>query len=259
MNTMPHEEQDFQDFLSGRDDLSKQLKSLPQPSPSAALDAAIFASISNELAKELEKKSAAAKKTKPALAQLINFLQDHLRSLWYLPVGAAALLLIGLNLREPSQPVEIAMQTAPPVAATAAIPPEFEVDSVLSETTVVAAPKAKAAKARIPRNHIASNETAASKEILVQAAVVAPTLQRVEVSGSRISSLPVTSSSAMNSIAPAPEAKVFAEEKTNTVAELSSTKADKPEELAQLRAITAVEDRQTDTAKVAAPTSVSEG
>ncbi|MDP3785582.1 MAG: hypothetical protein Q8Q55_00635, partial [Undibacterium sp.] len=100
MNTLPREEQDLQEFLAGRDDLSKQLKSLPQPSPSPELDAAIFARISGELAKE----SQAVKQRTPALRHLIDFIQGHLRSFWFLPVGATALVLIGLNLRVPNVP-----------------------------------------------------------------------------------------------------------------------------------------------------------
>lgn len=216
MNTLPREEQDLQDFLAGRDDLSKQFKSLPQPSPSPELDAAIFARISGELAKE----SQAVKQSTPMLMQLIGFIQGHLRSFWYLPVGASALLLIGLNLREPSPTTEVAVKSVPavPRISTKADPESVPVD--------------KLAIARHKRPTLTE-----PKQVLAQAVTpqIAPAPAQIEITGSRIVQTLSASSATQSFAKTSPDANSQAEEKANAVAELASAQAQKAEDISQQR------------------------
>lgn len=116
---------EFEAFLHGRDDLSRHLRSLPQPEPSAELDAAILASVEADLARTGPSRVAA---NDPAMPGAPKHRPGFLTR-WRAPVGMAASVLLTclVVLRWQSQPdnpssmmVAQAPQEAPRAPAAAA-------------------------------------------------------------------------------------------------------------------------------------------
>ncbi|MBY0574909.1 MAG: hypothetical protein K2P84_14615 [Undibacterium sp.] len=115
-----HQEQHFEDFLQGKDELSRQLKSLTQPSPSAALDQLIQAKIAAQLQLEqleVEQKTVQKADLKaPPIAPGFS-IWSKLKDWWYLPVAVTAVLAISLthNVQQgsenlsPAQPQQVAI------------------------------------------------------------------------------------------------------------------------------------------------------
>lgn len=123
----------FELFLQRQDELSRQLQSLPQPAPSAELDAAILAKVEAELARSAATDAAANDPALPgaAASPLPGFL-----SRWRTPLSmAASVMLVTLVLlrwqTQADNPVPLVVAQAPeqtpqqalPQAATTAAPP----------------------------------------------------------------------------------------------------------------------------------------
>lgn len=123
----------FELFLQRQDELSRQLQSLPQPAPSAELDAAILARVEAELARTAATDAAANDPALPgaAASPLPGFL-----SRWRTPLSmAASVMLVTLVLlrwqTQADNPVPLVVAQAPeqtpqqalPQAATTAAPP----------------------------------------------------------------------------------------------------------------------------------------
>ena len=109
----------FEAFLRGEDELSQQIKGLPQPQPGAALDAAILASIESSLASEAQQLAAANDSVGPAGA---NAKQPRFNVWWNVPLGLAAGVLLTvlaqMYLQTGQSPVPVAQAPRPAPAAT---------------------------------------------------------------------------------------------------------------------------------------------
>lgn len=107
---------EFEAFLDGRDDLSRQLRSLPQPEPSAELDAAILARVEAELA--------GATANDPALPGGAGRAWPGFLNRWRAPLAMAAGVLFAFLLllrwqAQPEQPAPLVVAQTPPPADVA--------------------------------------------------------------------------------------------------------------------------------------------
>ncbi|AMO95889.1 hypothetical protein CFter6_3243 [Collimonas fungivorans] len=118
---------EFEAFLQGHGELARQLQGLPQPAPSAALDAAILAQAETMLKTETPLQQAAndALSGKPGKAAKPRFLMR-----WSTQLGMAACMVLAVlvTLRWQTEPATQSYDTAPqaepapPPAAPAAAP-----------------------------------------------------------------------------------------------------------------------------------------
>ncbi|MDO8306107.1 hypothetical protein, partial [Herminiimonas sp.] len=132
----------FELFLQRQDELSRQLQSLPQPAPSAELDAAILAKVEAELARTVATDAAANDPALPgaAASPLPGFL-----SRWRTPLSmAASVMLVTLVLlrwqTQPDNPVPLVVAQAPEQTA------EQSAEQILPQagtTATTAAPPAQ--------------------------------------------------------------------------------------------------------------------
>ncbi len=91
---MSAEDAEFDAFLQGEGDLARRLQAMPQPSPSASLDAAILGKISQSMAPTV--RAAANDPGETPTPQLARGL--GLR--WRVPAGIAATVLVGLFAKQ---------------------------------------------------------------------------------------------------------------------------------------------------------------
>lgn len=139
----------FDAFLKGEDELSRLLQSLPQPSPSAELDAVIMKRV--KFAAAQQGRQAA---NDPGTAGAMPSLAPGLGRRWRIPAGIAATVLVGVfahqafdaSNREMALPQAetVAMISLPrpaePPAAMAPPPPPPEIAVVQSQASSMPAP-----------------------------------------------------------------------------------------------------------------------
>ncbi len=114
-----HDDAEFERFLAGEDDLSLQLKKLPQGEPAPALDAAVLAAVEAAMAAEkvqaLEPQSAANDPVGPQ--PLSPQKKRSMAWYWHWPVGFAAGILLTLAYRNgfqsPEAPKAVALADGP--------------------------------------------------------------------------------------------------------------------------------------------------
>ena len=108
-------DEEFEAFLQGRDALSRHLQSLPQPAPSAELDAAILARAEAELARDAA--------NDPAMPGVTDHARPGFLKRWRTPLAMAASVLFAflllLRWQTPSEdPAPLVVAQAPQPAAT---------------------------------------------------------------------------------------------------------------------------------------------
>ena len=120
---------EFDAFLRGEGNLARDLQGLAQPTPSAALDAAILAQARAAMAQD-SRRVAANDSGEATFAPAPR----HARSLgwrWQIPAGIAATVLVGVFANQTFQSAgglgEVAAPAAPMAESAAALPPEAEV------------------------------------------------------------------------------------------------------------------------------------
>ena len=131
------EDEEFAEFLQGKGELVRHLRALPQPRPSALLDAAILAEVEAGLARGAAclpesghhvANDAAYDASRPATAAPPGFMAR-----WRMPMATAASMILAASLllerqaSTPRAPLDTLPETAdamsrPPVAATAMAP-----------------------------------------------------------------------------------------------------------------------------------------
>ncbi|MDB5907192.1 MAG: hypothetical protein JWP34_1306 [Massilia sp.] len=92
MNSEDMNDPELDAFLKGEDELSRRLKALPQPAPSAEFDAAILARSQAQMARE--QRPAAANDASDGVASKAPMARLGLR--WRVPAGIAATVLAGV-------------------------------------------------------------------------------------------------------------------------------------------------------------------
>lgn len=122
---------EFDAFLHRRDVLSWHLQSLPQPEPSAELDAAILARAEAELARSAANDPAMPGTTGRALPAFLKR--------WYTPLAVAASVLFAFLLlmrwqAQPENPAPLVVAQAPQSAAPAADAPPEPPSAAISPT-----------------------------------------------------------------------------------------------------------------------------
>ncbi|WMW81582.1 hypothetical protein RF679_04685 [Undibacterium cyanobacteriorum] len=127
MTKLTHDDQQIDPLIASSDPLSAALKDLPQPAPSADLDAAILAKIEAELEQEAIAKAqhsiskgvgetAVAVTTKPERKEsLIQAWAMKFKQYWFFPVGAMAVLLASVGLQQVPSPMGTPSDAHPPV------------------------------------------------------------------------------------------------------------------------------------------------
>ncbi|MEO7496869.1 MAG: hypothetical protein ABIT83_24235 [Massilia sp.] len=117
MNSDDMNDAQFDAFLNGEDELSRQLQSLPQQAPSAALDAAILGHATLAMARQAANDPAPADAAPP---------MRRLSARWTVPAGIAATVLVGVLAKQSWQSADQheAMEYRAPAAAVALeVPP----------------------------------------------------------------------------------------------------------------------------------------
>jgi len=147
-----HGDAELARFLRGEDELSSALKALPQPAPSAELDALILGQIEAALNAEkvqVEAHEAANDAVDPALANTAPK-KRFLHSWWQVPLGLAAGILLTITFRSYHQsgetPEAVALATQPKNEVSAP-PPAFVLTAPPQDR---AAPPAKSAAEPVP-------------------------------------------------------------------------------------------------------------
>lgn len=145
------DEDEFAAFLQGQGEMARRLRDLPQPEPSAALDAAILARIEADLARGAARlpdvvRHAANDASMPGAAAGIR---PGFMSRWRMPLAMAASMVLALLLllRQPSQqnPVQVIVAQAPSAAL-----PETQTTPPTPPSTPAAKPAAPTIAAKPP-------------------------------------------------------------------------------------------------------------
>lgn len=159
MNNDDIDDDQFDDFLNGKDALSRRLQALAQPSPDAALDAAILARAEQALAAQPRPAAANDAANDPAIPHQIKPLSWR----WRIPAAIAATVLVGVVARQSfdssrdlqfkqermPETVEALIIETPTVAEQKAPPAEISVDAMRAPASVAAPPPPPAAAAPV--------------------------------------------------------------------------------------------------------------
>lgn len=158
MNNDDIDDDQFDDFLNGKDALSRRLQALAQPSPDAALDAAILARAEQAMAAQPRPAAAndAARDAAddPAIPHQIKPLSWR----WRIPAAIAATVLVGVVARQSfdssrdlqfkqermPETVEAQIIEMPTAVESKAPPAEIVVDAMRAPASVAAPPPAPA-------------------------------------------------------------------------------------------------------------------
>jgi hypothetical protein len=201
-----HDDAEFERFLAGEGELSRQLKGLPQAEPSAELDAAVFASIEAAMAAEkvqvVEPEPRGAANDPVGPTTISPQRRRSLAYYWHWPVGVAAGILLTLAYRtafDPYHPPAVALNDSMQSRVISPTPHVIEQPDVISEPGRVATAPAVLEPPDVASQPASSPAAAAPAQPLVAAVSAkesaAPVVANAE--GKKVQTVVVTGSTIM--------------------------------------------------------------